>query len=89
MERGVRLRIDVDQPDALARAGERGAQVHGGRGFADAALLVDDGDGAHGVVGGQWSVVSGNTRLQSRRTRRRIIGDAADASRRVAACWQC
>ena len=48
VERRVRLRIDIDQADALPGAGERGAEVHGGRRFADAAFLIDDGDGAHG-----------------------------------------
>jgi hypothetical protein len=50
MQRGVGLGIEVDQTDALAAGGERGAQVDGRRGFADAALLVDDGDGAHDGV---------------------------------------
>ena len=47
VQRRMRLRIDVDEPDALPCAGQRGAQVDRGRRFADAALLIDDGDGAH------------------------------------------
>ena len=49
VQRSVRLRIDIDQPHALPGAGERGAQIHRGRRFADAALLIDDGDAAHGL----------------------------------------
>ncbi len=47
VKRGVRLRIDIDQADTLAGAGEGGAQVDGRGGFTDAAFLVDDGDAAH------------------------------------------
>jgi hypothetical protein len=41
--REVTLRIKVDQKDALAQCGERGADVRGGRRLADAALLVGNG----------------------------------------------
>ena len=40
----VRLRIEVDEEDPLLRDGERRSQVEGGRGLADTALLVSDGD---------------------------------------------
>jgi hypothetical protein len=36
----VGLRVDVDQPDALPGAGQRGAEIDRGRGFADSALLL-------------------------------------------------
>ena len=41
--REVALRIDVDEQDALVGERERGGEVDGGGGFADAALLVGDG----------------------------------------------
>ena len=50
VQRGVGLRIDIDQADALARGGQRGAEVHGGGRFADAAFLIDDGDGSHSAA---------------------------------------
>ena len=56
VERGVCLRVDIEDADAMTFARQGCAEVHGGRRFADAALLVDDGDGAHGSC--QWSVVS-------------------------------
>ena len=40
----VALRIDVDEEDAPLGEGERGGEVDGGGGFADAAFLVGDGD---------------------------------------------
>ena len=40
--RGIALRVEVDHQGRLADGGERGAEVDGGRGFADAALLVGD-----------------------------------------------
>ena len=55
VERGVGLRVDVDQPDAEPVAASAAAEIHRGRRFADAAFLVDDGDGAHGSC--QSSVV--------------------------------
>ena len=43
------LRVDVDQADAVPIARERGREIDRRRRFADAALLVDDGDTAHGM----------------------------------------
>ena len=40
--RGVALRVEIDDQDMLADGGERGAEIDGGRGLADAALLVGD-----------------------------------------------
>jgi hypothetical protein len=49
---GVALRVDVDEERAALAGGERGGEVHGGRGLPDAALLVRDGDDArHGLPG--------------------------------------
>ena len=42
----VALWIDIDDEDALAQRGERGAEVDGGRALADAAFLVHDRDDA-------------------------------------------
>ena len=44
--REVGLRIHVDEQHLLVRQCQRGREVDGGRGFADAALLVGDGDDA-------------------------------------------
>ena len=41
---GVGLGVAVDEQGREAFEGERGGEVDGGGGFADAALLVDDGD---------------------------------------------
>ena len=41
---GVSLRIAVDDEGALFGCGERGTEVHGGGGLADAAFLVRDRD---------------------------------------------
>ena len=38
----VRLRVEIDEQHALARLGEAGADVDGGRRLPDAALLVRD-----------------------------------------------
>jgi hypothetical protein len=38
------LRIEVDEENALVLLGERDTQVERGRGLADAALLVGDGN---------------------------------------------
>ena len=44
----VALRVEVDEQDALASERERGAEVDGGGGFADAAFLIgDDEDASH------------------------------------------
>ena len=44
----LRLRVEVDEQDALAGECERGAEVDGGGGFADAAFLIgDDEDASH------------------------------------------
>jgi hypothetical protein len=40
----VRLGVEVDQADALARLGQGRAEVDGRRRLADAALLVHQGD---------------------------------------------
>src|SRR5712672_4629656 len=40
--RGIALRIEIDDEHALADGGERGAEIDGGRGLADTALLVGD-----------------------------------------------
>src|SRR5262249_20180246 len=42
--RSVALRIEIDDEDALTDRGKRGAELDCGRGLADAALLVGDGD---------------------------------------------
>ena len=49
--RGVRLRVEIDEQRPLARLGEAGGEIDGGRRLADAALLVRDRvDGAgHGA----------------------------------------
>ena len=44
--RGVALRIEVDDQHVLADGGQRGAEIDRGRGLADAALLVGDGEDA-------------------------------------------
>ena len=67
VERRMRLRIDIDQADALTGASERGAKVHGSRRFTDAALLIDDGDGAHGRGGGWGLGTRGYSRLRDSR----------------------
>ena len=41
---GIALGVEVDHEHPVAEVGQRGAQAHGGRGFAHAALLVGDGD---------------------------------------------
>ena len=44
--RGVALRVEVEDQHLLADGGQRGAEVDGGGGLADAALLVGDGKDA-------------------------------------------
>ncbi len=44
--RGIALGIEVDDQHPLADRGERGAEIDGGRGLADAALLIGDGKDA-------------------------------------------
>jgi hypothetical protein len=39
---GIALRVEIDQQHALPLAGQRGRQIHAGRGLADPALLVCD-----------------------------------------------
>ena len=46
MERQVRLRIEVDEADAMAESGETRADVDGAGGFSDAAFLIQHGDRA-------------------------------------------
>ena len=40
---GIALGVQVDEQDALSRAGERSRQVDAGRGLADPTLLVGNG----------------------------------------------
>jgi hypothetical protein len=40
------LRIDVDQQYAALGRRKRGGEIHAGRRFADAALLIGDGENA-------------------------------------------
>ena len=42
----LRLRIEVDEQDALLGERQRGGEVDGGGGFADAAFLIGDGEDA-------------------------------------------
>ena len=42
--RGVALRVEIDEQDFFAHRGERGREIDRGRGFADAAFLVGDGE---------------------------------------------
>jgi hypothetical protein len=48
VERGVGLRIEIDQTDAAAVPREGDGEVDGGRRLADSSFLVRDGDRAHG-----------------------------------------
>ena len=52
---GVALRVAVDQQDAALEGAETGAEVDGGGGLADPALLVRDGENRGHR--GQWSQV--------------------------------
>jgi len=49
---GVGLWVDIDQQRGKAFEGQRGGQVDGGGGLADAAFLVDDGDDLGAASGG-------------------------------------
>ena len=49
--RGVALRIEIEDQHGLADGGECGAQIDRGRGLADAALLVGDGENARRLAG--------------------------------------
>src|SRR5262249_27347773 len=60
---GVALRIEIDDQDPVVELGQPGTEVDGGRGLADAALLVGDGESP-----GEW--------VGSRR-RRRTVGCVA------------
>ena len=51
--RGVALRVEVDDQHPLPELGQRGGDVDGGRGLADAALLVRDHDDPGRVGAGQ------------------------------------
>ena len=55
--RGIALRIEIDDQDFLADGGERGAEIDRGRGFADAAFLVGDGEHARGFAAGPGAAV--------------------------------
>ena len=46
--RGIALRIEIDDQNIFADRGERGAEIDGGRGLTDAALLIGDGKDARG-----------------------------------------
>src|SRR5689334_20562077 len=48
--RGISLRVRVDQQRLALRGGEGRREVHRGRRFSDAALLVGDGDYARHLV---------------------------------------
>ena len=41
---GVALRVEIDDENAVPRRCQCGRQIDGGRGLADAALLIGDGD---------------------------------------------
>ncbi len=82
VERGVCLRIDIHEADALTGTGERGAYIHGGGGFSDAAFLIDDGDGAHEEAGG-WGLGAGGCANRAADYR----GLAACVQ--MIACWRC
>ena len=41
---GIALRVEVDDQHALADGGQRGAEIDGGGGLADAALLIGERD---------------------------------------------
>ena len=49
-ERGVRLRIQVDEQHAISGGREAAREIDGGGGLPAAALLVHDRDGAHGLA---------------------------------------
>jgi hypothetical protein len=46
----VSLRVEVENADALAGAGEGSAEVDGCRRFADAAFLIEDRNPSHGEL---------------------------------------
>ena len=52
--RQIALRIDVDEQDPLSGQRDRGREVDGGGGLADAALLVGDGDDAAACPLSDW-----------------------------------
>ncbi len=79
--RGVALRVEVDDQHAFADGGERRAEVDGGGGLADAALLV--GDGEHPRRLGRLGVVRQHDDLRIGRGRRRIGGRRALAPLRA------
>ena len=43
---GIALGVEIDDQNPFADRGERGAEIDGGRGLADAPLLVGDGEHA-------------------------------------------
>src|SRR5262249_57425574 len=49
----VALRVEVDDEHALADRCERGAEIDGGRGLADAALLVGEREHAGALAGAE------------------------------------
>jgi len=53
---GVGLGVAVDEEGLEAFQGDGGGEVDGGGGFADPALLVDDGDDLRRGGGGLWFV---------------------------------
>ena len=63
--RGVALRIEVDDQHVLADRRERGAEIDRGRGLADAALLVGEGEHARRLA----AIGHGGRLARSRRAR--------------------
>src|SRR3954470_16074965 len=47
VQRGMRLRIQIDDANSMARGSQRRAEVYGGRRFSNAALLIQYSDRSH------------------------------------------
>jgi len=63
--RGVALGIDVDEQARVVGECHARRHVHGGSGLPDAALLIGDGEDAHGrsdEVGERWRIATGTAK---------------------------
>ena len=91
-DRGVALRVEVDEQRAVARVRDARGQVHGGGGLAHAALLIGDGvDGAHerakvavGAVGRRSPVEGSPPNVRFLPSDRRPRATAGSAERTLA-----
>ena len=67
--RGIGLRVEIHQEDAMPEIGETRGEIHGSRGLADATFLIGDRDDFH------WAAECRRVRADGKRKKLRVAAE--------------